>query len=42
MKEEDAQHAVTIDAPKAERLPLGEIEQSQDERKKQKQHASRA
>ena len=41
MEQEDAEHAIAIDARETERLPLGKKYQSQYECKEQKQHACR-
>ena len=42
VEEEHAQHAITIDAPELERLPFGQLNESQYQRKEEQQHCCRA
>ena len=42
MEEEDAQHAIAVDAPEAEGLSLGQLDEPQYQGKEEQQHAGRA
>ena len=42
MEEENAEHAVAIDAPEGGGLPLSEVDKAQDERQEQQEHTSSA